>query len=367
VELEMISKTQAGLVYHKPKGTEWPTGDLEYLGVCPVCGTAERTLAFQGLQDKIFFCAPGKWTSWHCSSCNVVYLDPRPTTGSIHAAYESYYTHRPSNLSILQKLLHWVQIGIRHSYMNKWLGYRLKTALPFGWLAYVLNPTQISVTHNTIRDLPPPAPGRNRLLDIGCGDGEFLFVARELGYDVLGVEIDPVARKIASEKGLDVHPSPIPGSSLPTDHFNQITLSHVAEHFHDPVSALREVFSLLHPGGRVWIQVPNSSAFSIERFGINSRLLEPPRHLVMFSSDSLKKILENIGFKAVTLLGSPSFRDHGFVYGQSWMIEQGLDPYANPESIVPKDIQIAADAAYDAPEGKTRRSEIITITAVKLL
>jgi predicted SAM-dependent methyltransferase len=198
-------------------------------------------------------------------------------------------------------------------------------------------------------------------LDIGCGDGNFLQIARDfLGYAVEGLEIDPVAMAVARRRGLTVHAGMMPGSGLAPDNYYQITLSHVLEHLHEPVAALQEVFGLLKPGGRVWIAVPNIAAASLKRFGSNSRLLEPPRHLVMFDPDSLQLILERVGFVEVKLL--PQADGHSFVYSQSWMMENGFDPYASSDQIIPEQERRTFELGTRSLPSQAKTVEIFTMT-----
>jgi 2-polyprenyl-3-methyl-5-hydroxy-6-metoxy-1,4-benzoquinol methylase len=349
----------------QPIEQDWPTDDLEYLGACPVCGSRKRQVAYEGLRDKTFFCARGTWTSWRCDSCAVVYLDPRPTQTSIGDAYNSYYTHQTPAQTFSGRILYALQIGIRHSYLNKKKGYKLKGSLPFGWIAYLFLPSQILVTRNTIRDLPSPTQNGARLLDVGCGAGEFLSIARSIGYEAEGLEIDPVARDLAAKGGIKVHLGTLPGSGLPSNYFDHITLSHVLEHFHDPCLALEEIFSLLKSNGRIWVQIPNIDALSLHRFGSNSRLLEPPRHLVLFGTKSLKRALEKAGFQHVELLAPASIKDHDYVFDQSWMIEQGLDPSLTPATLIPAEIKSTSTEMYQRHDSKYENAEIITMIGIK--
>jgi SAM-dependent methyltransferase len=249
--------------------------------------------------------------------------------------------------------------------LNKRFGYRLKNGLPLGWVAYILLPSQAEVTGNTVRHLPAPVGKNNRFLDIGCGNGDFLKVARSLGYQAEGLEFDPSAREVAAKEGLVVHPNSMPGSGLPSNDYDQITLSHVVEHFHYPVEALTEVFNLLRPKGRVWIQIPNIAAFSLQRFGANSRLLEPPRHLVMLDSQSLKILLEKAGFKNVQLLPTPDSSNFNYVCYASWMIEEGIDPGKTSLSLIPKDVRLATDAMRCSHERTAENAEFVTMIGTK--
>jgi len=187
-----------------------------------------------------------------------------------------------------------------------------------------------------------------------------------LAYRVEGLEIDPRAREAALHRGLVVHPGPMPGSGLLPGSYYQITLSHVLEHLNDPVSALRESFGLLKPGGRIWITVPNLAAASLKMFGANSRLLEPPRHLVMFDTKSLAAILVETGFEDVTVL--PTL-DGDFVLEQSLMIESGIDPYATDATFVADKVRSFRSMRPDCDclgSLGSLDAEITTLTGYKL-
>jgi SAM-dependent methyltransferase len=331
----MDIESSTAIVYRKPPEAKWPEVDLEYLDKCPVCRVVERSIAYTGLQDKIFFCAPGIWTSWRCASCDVVYLDPRPTQSSIGRAYESYYTHQSDEAAKARHdgLLKKLRRIVPNSYLNKVFGYHLRPAFPLAALALEFQPARALATSHFYRHLPAPRNEDDCLLDIGCGDGSFLQAARDLlNYKVEGLEIDPRARTIALGRGLNIHAGSIPGAGLKPGAYYQVTLNHVLEHLHEPKSALEEIFNILKPGGRVWISVPNIAAASLERFGSNSRLLEPPRHLVMFDPKSLRSILGRAGFQKIELI--PQSRRFDFVFEQSWMIENGIDPNASDVSSI---------------------------------
>jgi 2-polyprenyl-3-methyl-5-hydroxy-6-metoxy-1,4-benzoquinol methylase len=351
----------------EPIDVDWPQSDLESLGACPVCGSKDRTPAYSNLRDRVFFCAPGTWTLWECGYCSVGYLDPRPTIDSIGKAYSVYYTHPKKDTNLVSEFLPQLRASIkrdlRNSYLNKKHNFRLKALIPLGWAAYELVSAHAACVSMEIRHLPKPDCAHNRLLDVGCGNGEFLKIARELGYDAEGLEIDSNARDAACRNGITIYLGRMPGSGLRPSNYDYITLNHVVEHFHDPKAALAEVFTLLRPRGHVWIQVPNLAAFSLRRFGIHSRLLEPPRHIVMFNEKSLGTLLAEIGFREITILRSREFEDkeNSFIDSQSWMIEQGLDPYATPFSTVPRELQsFSATASLGVGE-----PPVVTIIAVK--
>ncbi|MDA8259962.1 MAG: class I SAM-dependent methyltransferase [Betaproteobacteria bacterium] len=321
-----VNKSSA---HRAPPQGDWPTGDLEALGQCPVCGVPERSLLYDNLRDKIFFSAPGVWKMWRCGGCGVGYLDPRPTVESIGRAYANYYTHGdwqtgsgplPSSNSPIK----WMWHGLRNDYLNTHYGYRFRPRIPGGrWIMQGFSAKRLWMD-NHIRHLPAPKPGHNRLLDAGCGNGYFVWTAQTLGYQAEGLEIDPKACAQARSHGLTVHQGSFPDTGLESESFDEITLSHVLEHLHDPVGALRETFRILRPGGRIWLTVPNLEGASNRVWKENSRLLEAPRHLIMFDVKSLKQIFLDYGFKYVRQI--PILNINRFIYSASHAIAMNRDP-----------------------------------------
>ncbi|MDH5184910.1 MAG: methyltransferase domain-containing protein, partial [Gammaproteobacteria bacterium] len=183
--------------------SEWPADGLEAVPNCPVCGTNKRKVLHEGLTDRVFFCAPGKWNMYRCESCATAYLDPRPTAETIGLAYQNYFTHNEelgfSSLNFVQK--------IRRRFANGYRNYHYGTndypASFFGIIAAMLMPAGRAVINAGMRHLPKVQAGM-RLLDLGCGSGAFLLRARSAGWAVVGVDFDPKAVKAACSQGLDV-------------------------------------------------------------------------------------------------------------------------------------------------------------------
>lgn len=318
----------------KPAGDShaaWPPDGLETVPACPVCGDARRMPLHRGLQDRVFFVAPGEWTLWHCAGCGSAYLDPRPNHQSIGLAYGSYFTHEaPATCKTLnarrRNPIAWLRQGLRNDYLNRHFGYDLAPALRGGALLRRWVPAHGREDAHRIRHLPALRGYPAALLDVGCGNGGFLLDAYQLGYEVMGLEFDPRAVQVARTAGLEVISAQIPGSGLGTTHFDQVTLNHVIEHLHDPVGALQEIHQLLKPGGRVWIKTPNLDAAGHRRFGTAWRGLEPPRHLVLFSPRGLYRVLAGAGFTRAELL--PPEPEARFYLQSSSAIARGADPYA---------------------------------------
>jgi 2-polyprenyl-3-methyl-5-hydroxy-6-metoxy-1,4-benzoquinol methylase len=347
-----------------PELADWPAEDLQSAPRCEVCAGARRACWLDRLEDRIFHAAPGRWTLWRCLDCGAATLDPRPSAASIARAYRSYYTHAgvernflvPGDRPDLK-----VKRAVHLSYYNRCFGYRFADALPLGWLAIAASDWRSARAGQFIRHLPAPHEGA-RLLDVGCGDGGFLRVARTLGYSAQGIEFDPAAAALAERQGFAVHVGGLAETQLPAGAFDQITLSHVIEHLHDPVAALARLCGWLKPGGRIWLQTPNVESAGAQRYGADWRGLEPPRHVVLFGPGSLRQALERSGFAAMALM--PPQLDAAFYIGQSEAIRAGRDPY-RPDRAERRAARREGGAWDRAALADPARAESITMIAFR--
>jgi len=146
-------------------------------------------------------------------------------------------------------------------------------------------------------------PGR--LLDVGCAVGFFMRAAREMGWQVKGVELSPWAAGVAREKyGLDVVNSSFEEADLPAESFDAVTLWQVLEHCASPAAVMRKSLALLRSGGIVALEVPDVSCGAARRNLLTWEYVEPGEHLFHFSPDTLTQLLTSVGFRDVTVLRS---------------------------------------------------------------
>ena len=112
-----------------------------------------------------------------------------------------------------------------------------------------------------LRLLEEHRPSRGRFLDVGCNMGMLLRIARERGWEGVGVEPSPALHRIATEHlGLSVHNcllDEVPDSEYGS--FDVVALSDVFEHIPEPRPFLRVVERFLKPDGLLYVKVPNAS------------------------------------------------------------------------------------------------------------
>ena len=302
----------------------WPADELEHLGECPVCGGIEREELEAALIDDTFQTAQGEWTLWKCDACHGAYLDPRPDEASIGRAYESYYTH---SVGAADALAPWNRFAglsryFAAGYINARFGSQLEPAFPFGGFLRFLRRKSALGVEGELRNLPPLPKAGASVLDVGCGSGRFLAVARQLGWMVHGIDPDPQARASANALGLPVTDDTLLELADKGQRYDVITLSHVIEHVHRPVDTLRQCRALLKPGGRIWLETPNIGSRGYRRFGRYWRGIEAPRHLVLFTRKSLAGALEAAGFAETRdeYIGNVA----PFMFAESRALEEGL-------------------------------------------
>jgi SAM-dependent methyltransferase len=151
----------------------------------------------------------------------------------------------------------------------------------------------------------PQAPKRGRLLDMGCGTGNFLAAARDAGFDVTGIEPNQNAVHFAQEHyGLKSVLAILPSDfqkAHPRENFDLVTFFEVLEHQGDPQAFLDIAKALLRDDGFVALSVPNRNRWQIGADPLDY----PPNHLTRWSPAALRNFLESNGFQVISLREEP--------------------------------------------------------------
>lgn len=337
---------------------DWPNEGLEYLSACPVCEEIESYILYSGLTDSVFFCAPGKWTVHECLGCGSAYLNPRPTLDTIYLAYKRYYTHEAPEARTFKS---WVLLALANGYRNWRFGVDVRPASRIGLLAAFLLPAHRENIEVGVCHLPRHVAGQV-CLAVGFGSGEFLDLAKKGGWDVCGVDPDPVCVKAARQKGLDVHLGGTEVFAGEHDRFDVIVLAHVIEHVHNPRKTLEDCFRLLKPGGRLWLDTPNIRGLGHKYFGRYWLPIDPPRHLVLFHWGILEKLLKEAGFSRIVRRPRPLLA-YPHMAAASRRISQGLDPLSGCSPLL-RD-RFMSFTARVRVMFDYRRSECVTLIAFK--
>lgn len=286
------------MIHGLGKNEVWPSSELETVDVCPLCMSGSNRVLHRGLCDYCFESGGGNWTVFGCLNCGSSYLNPRPVSSSIGRAYEAYYTH--SHGFQKKGWLTNTWRSLRDGYLERKYGSSVYKKNLFGYLFFWLIPVlRCGIDSAYARNLPESVSG-GRLLDVGCGNGGFLFFAKSIGWTVKGLDLDPLAVEAATSLGLNVIQGTLDDILDDAVLYDWITVSHVIEHVYDPRDLVEKCFRLLKPGGYLWIDTPNAESTGARFFREYWRGYEPPRHLTILSRQALFQILLSSGFVDVS-------------------------------------------------------------------
>lgn len=238
---------------------------------CIFCGSTNRKFLFSIKNYNLF----------QCKNCNVVSFSPLPSNFDINNYYNNYLEKYGNKFLIENKKI------LRYK-KEQWQK-RIKLLNKF---------------------LKPPAT----LLDIGCSTGLFLSTAKELGYDVRGIEISKKETEIARERfGLKVFTQPLEELGLGKESFDIITMWDILEHVKNPIRLIQESKRILKKNGILAISTINWNALNRKIFKRKWRFLIPIEHLYYYNPLMLKEFLGRNGFKVLSL--KASFAPQAFFEG----------------------------------------------------
>lgn len=163
-----------------------------------------------------------------------------------------------------------------------------------------------------------------RLLDIGAGNGEFLYEARNNGWEAVGIEPSPEFCRFAKEHYNVKIQEGFLGQALniKKSYFDMITLNHVLEHVEKPYELLKLIKEYLVNDGLLFIEVPNADSYLLRIIDIYFRLkglrwssrlspMHPPYHKYGFTIKSILYLLKKADYQLVDIKTFPgSERGH---------------------------------------------------------
>jgi SAM-dependent methyltransferase len=246
---------------------------------CPLCSAKEPQP--QLAAGDYEYGLPGRFYVARCNGCGLHYQTPRPPFGDILR----YYTNR------------YVPFGANRDSLVA----RLKAYFIFG------------PRLRRYRKLVPPG---GRIVDIGCGSGEFLFHFGRLGnWTVSGVEPNAAAAQRGRDLGLDIVTGLLEDAQLPDAAIDLAIMNHVLEHLPDPRATLAEVGRILKPGGHFCGEVPSLACLERTVFGRYWGGYHLPRHLSFFDAQTLGAMLGQAGFTDVRI--EPSMQPASWLVSMS--------------------------------------------------
>jgi 2-polyprenyl-3-methyl-5-hydroxy-6-metoxy-1,4-benzoquinol methylase len=245
---------------------------------CPVCGAAASRLRYAITRFRIY----------DCEQCALVYLWPQIGDDEVRELFERLYTEGEGSVP------------------------ELATYYDFTYTDTPDNPL-VQIYERWLDALERERPP-GRLLDIGCGTGLFLAVARRRGWQPYGVDDCSAATSHARDHfGLEVWDGQFTDFAAQKGvRFEAITMWDIIEHARAPVALLASARDVLAPGGVIGISTPNQKSILDvvagllyrASFGRITRPLEKfyiEQHFLYFSPDTLRGALGRASLSAVHL------------------------------------------------------------------
>ncbi len=234
-------------------------------------------------------------------------LDPIPSVGDLEAFYESSYRDLIGRTRRGPDLARLLRSGADAQLERAWQAATLH--------ADVIDGIETGVGPNVPRTV----------LDVGCGTGELMRSLAAAGWETRGTE--PAAQIAAAGRadGLDIAVSTA-GAFLDDwlaegrPRFGAVTLLNVLEHVPDPIALLRDVASVLAPGGCLVVRVPNDfnplQRAALAALGGDAWWVVVPDHINYFDHETLRGVVDRLGFEVV---------DHSADYPMELFLLMGSD------------------------------------------
>lgn len=255
---------------------------MKVISKCLICQSTKFKQLYTS-PDRMFD-IPGSFVYIQCISCGLVSLESQPNAKTLRKHYPTkhYFAYNKEGKGGL--------IGNLREYLVK----------------HIYQPTFLSrfltsLLHTTFAT--PAKRTGGKILDVGCATGDMLILLKNLGWDVYGIDIDKKGIQAAKTRGLtnlrvgtykdvDVYPD---------NYFDCIRLYHVIEHIDDPSLCLKILYKKLKPQGELFLCTPNFNSPIQKVFGTYWSALDAPRHLYLFTPQTLAKVGKQYDFVATSV------------------------------------------------------------------
>lgn len=263
---------------------------------CYLCGATACSHFLIGEDDLTG--KEGRFNYVRCSSCGLVYQNPRLPVNQIKEFYDSeYIAHRKKkDWGILTPL--YEHAMSKHD--------RDKDKLVS---AYV------------------QCHADTRILDVGCAVGTFLLhMNNTYGSRISGVDFKEDLSYPGFDK-IDFHQGLFYEQALPEQHFDLITMWHFFEHDYDPNRSLEMAKRVLKPNGKLIIEVPRLDSFSFKLFGKRWPGVQAPQHTALYDKKSFLAMLQKHGFVVEDYLPWGAFPPYFYLFTGTYfkLIGKGLN------------------------------------------
>ena len=229
---------------------------------CPWCDSDKTQIH---LWVKDLFLTQEAFEIHECLKCGLLFTEPRPKPEEIGKYYQSdeYYSHKENKKGF-----------IPHIYESvKKVNLKRKVSMATAGLQV------------------------GKMLEIGCGVGDFIQEMERKGWDCTGIEPSDEAKVIAKKRVKAKLYDPQEINTLPDESFDLITMWHVLEHVDNLKEEIRHLQRLLKKGGKLVLALPNFKSHDAQYYKEYWAAYDVPRHLNHFCRESINNIFKNTELK----------------------------------------------------------------------
>ena len=237
---------------------------------CPWCDSDNN---HQFLKLKDYFLTQEDFEILECNDCKLLFTTPCPAPDKIGDYYKSdnYLSHNENNKGLFSYIYNKVKkINIRNKF-------------------------------KIIGDVKSAMGNVPKLLDIGCGVGDFLLFAKEKGWEINGVEPSVFARTMAEKKLNTKILSLNELKNIPDNSFDVVTMWHVLEHVDDLRTEMFHLQRIIKNDGKLILALPNYKSYDAEHYKDKWAAYDVPRHLNHFTKTSLNNIIKETRFQLIDI------------------------------------------------------------------
>lgn len=226
-------------------------------------------------------------------NCRHIFQFPIPTEKEIESFYpDSYYAYqKPAAINestgikllkhFLKRRLFYQNLDVSGNIFYSWL-----VSLKFG--------KEILKYPQFVND--------GKLLDYGCGSGEFVALMQYLGWTSQGIDFSEHAVDKGIQAGLNLMQGDIVELNKYSNEFNCLTCLQTINHVPNSFELFKSFYKALKPNGLLIVTDGSADSASMKIYKQIAYYLTMPVHINVFSTKSIQLIAENVGFKTNNII-----------------------------------------------------------------
>lgn len=170
----------------------------------------------------------------------------------------------------------------------------------FSWY-YLKNKWEYQVAIKTCKQF-------KKIIDIGCGKGEFIKLGKRYGIDILGIDMSSQLIQTPDSQDINIENiSTEMAAKKYENYFEVVCCFQVLEHVAEPKRMISYLLSMLKPNGRLILSVPNAESYLKH---IDSLLDMPPHHMTKWGEKTFRELEIYFPIKVEKIIKEPLMACH---------------------------------------------------------